>query len=151
MKFPVVVEMTPLMLELSMKLLVVVEIVRTFVVPALITDCKLVVVATPLIVEVNIVPATERLLLLIIGEVDIDPPRLEVRVFTDELKVLGTVRLVTFKLVVVALVAVKLVKKPVTALKRLVNKLVVVAFVAVKEVVCILLALVIPVSIRLLS
>ena len=134
-----------------MKLLVVVEIVSTFVVPALITDCKLVVVATPLIVEVNIVPATERLLLLIIGEVDIDPPRLEVRVFTDELKVLGTVRLVTFKLVVVALVAVKLVKKPVTALKRLVNKLVVVAFVAVKEVVCILLALVIPVSIRLLS
>ena len=151
MKFPVVVEMTPLMLELSMKLLVVVEIVSTFVVPALITDCKLVVVATPLIVEVSIVPATERLLLLIIEEVDIDPPRLEVRVFTDELKVFGTVRLVTFKLVVVALVAVKLVKKPVTAFNKVENRLVVVAFVAVKEVVCILLALVIPVSIKLLS
>jgi hypothetical protein len=36
MKFPVVVEITPLMFELKIKLLVEVEIVSTFVVPALI-------------------------------------------------------------------------------------------------------------------
>ena len=139
------------MLEVSIKELVVVEMVRTLVVPELITDCKSVVVATPLIVEVSTVPATERLLLLIIGVEDIDPPRLEVMVLTLELKVLGTVRFVTARFVVVALVAVKLVKKPVTAFKSVVNKLVVVALVAVKVLVCRLFALVVPVSIRLLS
>jgi hypothetical protein len=36
MKFPVVVEITPLMFELKIKELVEVEIVSTFVVPALI-------------------------------------------------------------------------------------------------------------------
>ena len=125
--------------------------VKTLVVPELITDCKLVVVATPLIVEVSTVPEVVREFELIILVLAMDPPRLELIVLAELVSALGTVKFVTARLVVVALVAVRLVKKPVTALKRLVNKLVVVALVAVKEVVCILLALVIPVSIRLLS
>jgi hypothetical protein len=146
MKFPVVVEMTPLIFELSTKLFVLVDMVKTLVVPALITDCKFVVVATPLIVEVSIVPATERLLELIIGVEDIDPPRLEVMVFTLLERVLGTDKFVVVKFVVVALVAVKFVKKPVTTLSKLVKRLVVVALVTVK-----FSAVVLPVSMRLFN
>ena len=129
-----------------MKLLVLVEIVKTLLVPALITDCKLVVVATPLIVEVSIVPEVERLLLLIIEVLAIDPPRLEVIVFTLLVSAFGTVRLVTARLVVVALVAVRLVKKPVIAFSKLEKSVVVVALVIVK-----LLAVALPVSIKLFN
>jgi hypothetical protein len=68
-----------------------------------------------------VVPLVVKELELMIEEVAVDPPRLLVIVFTEEVRLLFVVKLVTERLVVVALVAVKLVKKPVTVFSKVVK------------------------------
>ena len=101
---------------------------------------------TPLTKVAKVLVVVERELLVITVVVARDPPKLEVRVLPVAVKVLLVFKLVTERLVVVALVAVKLVKKPLTALKSVENKFVVVALIAVK-----LFATVFPDNIKLFN
>ena len=80
MKLAVVVEVTPLTVEVRVKLLVVVDTVRTLVVPALMIDWRSVEVATPLIVVVSTVPEAESALEVMIDEVATLPATLVVSV-----------------------------------------------------------------------
>jgi len=75
-----VVETFPLTVEVKVKLFVEVEISRRLVVPELITDCKLVVVATPFTEEVSTVPEEESKLEVITEVVAISPLMLVVKV-----------------------------------------------------------------------
>ena len=77
MKLAVVVETTPLTVEVRVKLLVEVETVRRLVVPEFMIDCRSVLVATPLMVVVRRVPEAERELEVITEVVPIDPPTFE--------------------------------------------------------------------------
>ena len=67
-----------------------------------------------------------KILAVMMDEVAVEPPRLEVKVFTAEERVLGTERFV-----MVALVAVRFVKKAVIALNNVEKKLVEVALVKI--------------------
>lgn len=80
MKLAVVVEITPLTVEVRVKLLVVVDTVRTLVVPALMIDWRSVEVATPFMVVVSTVPEEERALEVMIDEVATLPATLVVSV-----------------------------------------------------------------------
>jgi hypothetical protein len=62
----------------------------------------------PLTIVEKVLVVVERVLELIIDEVPIDPPRLEVNVLAEDERVLFTFKLVTLKLVVVALVNIRL-------------------------------------------
>src|SRR5574344_834990 len=75
-----VVETFPFTVEVKVKLLVEVEISRRLVVPELIADCKLVVVATPFTEEVSTVPEAESRLEVITEVVAISPLMLVVKV-----------------------------------------------------------------------
>ena len=99
MKLAVVVEVTPLTVEVRVKLLVEVETVSTLVVPALMMDWRSVEVATPLTVEVRTVPEAVSPLEVMIEEVPMEPPRLEVRVLPVAERVLVVLRLVMVALV----------------------------------------------------
>jgi hypothetical protein len=138
----VVVAKTPLIVLLK----TLAAEVKVLVVEEAIKEAKFVVVETPFTVEVKFDPLIVKPLLLIILLVAIDPPKLEVKVLPVAFKLLLVDKLVTERLVVVALVAVKLVKAAVTALSKVVKRLVLVALVTVK-----LSAVVLPVSMRLLS
>lgn len=105
MKLAVVVEVTPFTVEVRVKLLVEVETVRTLVVPALMMDWRSVEVATPLTVEVRTVPEAVSALEVMMEEVPIEPPTLEVRVLPVAERALVVLRLVMVALVRVALVA----------------------------------------------
>jgi hypothetical protein len=116
------------------KELVDVETVRIFVVPALMIDCKSVEVETPFTIEVSIVPDAVKLLELIIEEVEIDPPMLDVIVLDADDNVFGTSKLVTDKLVVVPEFAVKVLSDAVFVDVRLaVVRLVPVALSKIKD------------------
>jgi hypothetical protein len=111
-----------------------VETVRIFVVPALMIDCKSVEVETPFTIEVSIVPDAVKLLELIIEEVEIDPPMLDVIVLDADDNVFGTSKLVTDKLVVVPEFAVKVLSDAVFVDVRLaVVRLVPVALSKIKD------------------
>jgi hypothetical protein len=99
MKLAVVVEVTPLTVEVRVKLLVVVDTVRTLVVPALMMDWRSVEVATPLTVEVRTVPEAVSPLEVMIEDVPMEPPRLEVRVLPVAERLLVVLRLVMVALV----------------------------------------------------
>jgi hypothetical protein len=105
MKLAVVVEVTPFTVEVRVKLLVEVETVRTLVVPELMMDWRSVEVATPFTVEVRTVPEAVRALEVMMEEVPIEPPTLEVRVLPVADSELVVERLVMVALVRVALVA----------------------------------------------
>jgi hypothetical protein len=64
---------------------------------------------TPLTIVWNMLLDDEAILVLIIDVVPIEPPMLEVKVFTEEERVLEVERLVTLRLVAVALVVMRLV------------------------------------------
>lgn len=114
MNCALVVETTPLTFDVSVNELVEVETVSTLVVPALIIDCRSVEVATPLMVEVSIVPEDESELEVMILEVATDPPMFAVSVLPLAESELGTEMLVKVAFVptifvVVALIAERLV------------------------------------------
>jgi hypothetical protein len=94
----------------------------------------------PLTIVEKVLVVVERVLELIIDEVPIDPPRLEVKVLAEDERVLATFKLVTLRLVVVALVAKRLEILPVTELSNVAKNEVVVALVAVRLLVTVLLA-----------
>ena len=134
MKLAVVVEVTPFTVDERVKELVEVETVNTLVVPAFMIDWRSVDVATPFTIEVSIVPLDVKLLELIIDEVEIDPPMLEVIVLEAEDKVFGTSKLVTERLVVVPEFAVKLLRVAVLVdVKLLVVRLVPVALSKIRD------------------
>jgi hypothetical protein len=122
----VVVAITPF--TFRVRRLVAVAYVRFVVVVELIRSESEVVATTPLtvVVMIPVLVAYETEFPVMIDEVAVDPPRLEVRIFPAAPRVLEVTRFV-----MVALVAVRLVKKAVTEFNRLAKKLVVVALVIV--------------------
>ena len=107
MKLAVVVAITPFTTEVSTKSLVVVEMARVCDVPAFMIDCRSVLVETPLIVVVRIVPEAESALELMMVDVETEPPTFEVIVLTEDDKVLGTERFVIVAFVITELVEVE--------------------------------------------
>jgi hypothetical protein len=92
-KLAVVVEITPFTFEVKVKLLVVVDTVRTLTVPDAKTALRLVVATTPFTIDESSVPVKDNTFAVITDVVPTEPPRFEVRVLPEFVRVLEVFKL----------------------------------------------------------